>query len=44
MITKRAAPELDEVYPVFEEVVDNQNALKTLWRGQASKEGPHCTR
>ena len=34
VITRRAAPELDEVYPVFGEVVDGQEVLDTLRRGQ----------
>ncbi len=35
VITRRAAPELDGVYPVFGEVVDGQDALAGLRRGQA---------
>ena len=37
VITRRAAPELDDVYPVFGEVVDGQAGLDTLRRGQTLK-------
>ena len=37
VITRRAAPELDEVYPVFGEVVDGLDVLDTLRRGQILK-------
>ena len=37
VITRRAAPELDGVYPVFGEVVSGQEALARLRRGQALK-------
>ena len=37
VITRRAAPELDDVYPVFGEVVDGQDVLDTLRRGQTLK-------
>ncbi|MDD9988756.1 MAG: peptidylprolyl isomerase [Spirochaetaceae bacterium] len=37
VITRRAAPELDEVYPVFGEVVDGLDVLDTLRRGQNLK-------
>ena len=37
VITRRAAPELDGVYPVFGEVVDGQEVTDTLRRGQILK-------
>lgn len=37
VITRRAAPELDDVYPVFGEVVDGLDVLDTLRRGQILK-------
>lgn len=37
VITRRAAPELDEVYPVFGEVVDGQKVIDALRRGQMLK-------
>ena len=37
VITRRAAPELDDVYPVFGEVVDGENVLDALRSGQTLK-------
>ena len=37
VITRRAAPELDDVYPVFGEVVGGLEVLDTLRRGQVLK-------
>ena len=37
VITRRAAPELDDVYPVFGEVVDGQDVVDALRRGQILK-------
>ncbi len=37
VITRRAAPELDDVYPVFGEVVDGQEVVDALRRGQILK-------
>lgn len=37
VITRRAAPELDDVYPVFGEVIDGQDVVDALRRGQILK-------
>lgn len=37
VITRRAAPELDDVYPVFGVVVDGQEVIDALRRGQTLK-------
>ena len=38
VITRRAAPELDDVYPVFGVVVDGQEVIDALRRGQTLKQ------